>query len=156
VLYTTCTRSKAPERPCLLALQPRHLAASRIRGCTSQQRRARRWAAWDLVGVRVLSVTHSVIRCPRCGPLRPTALAVFTALPPGPFRPCPGPLPPGHRLVAVGRDACTADLRLDRAGVAVNPRTGKIPAVEERTNVPWIYAVGDVLENRQVGSGVVG
>ncbi|GIL79383.1 hypothetical protein Vretifemale_8743, partial [Volvox reticuliferus] len=52
-------------------------------------------------------------------------------------------------LLAVGRDACTSDLGLDRAGVIVDPRSGKIPVVAEQTNVPWIYAIGDVLENRQ-------
>ncbi|KXZ50183.1 NTR1 protein [Gonium pectorale] len=52
-------------------------------------------------------------------------------------------------LLAVGRDAVTSNLGLDRAGVVVDPRSGKIPVVAEQTNVPWIYAIGDVLENRQ-------
>ncbi|GLC40225.1 hypothetical protein PLESTB_000228000 [Pleodorina starrii] len=52
-------------------------------------------------------------------------------------------------LLAVGRDACTSDLGLDRAGVTVDPRSSKIPVEAEQTNVPWIYAIGDVLESRQ-------
>lgn len=51
----------------------------------------------------------------------------------------------------MGRDAVTSDLGLERAGVAFSARSGKIPATGEQTNVPWIYAIGDVLENRQVG-----
>eukprot|EP00245_Coleochaete_scutata_P002496 TRINITY_DN1330_c0_g3_i1.p1 TRINITY_DN1330_c0_g3~~TRINITY_DN1330_c0_g3_i1.p1 ORF type:complete len:287 (+),score=77.70 TRINITY_DN1330_c0_g3_i1:77-862(+) len=52
-------------------------------------------------------------------------------------------------ILAVGRDALTQDLGLDKAGVVVDGRTGKIPAVHEQTNVPHIYAIGDVLEGRQ-------
>lgn len=53
------------------------------------------------------------------------------------------------RLVAVGRDAVTKDLGLEAAGVAFNASSGKIAAVDEQTNVPHIYAIGDVLESRQ-------
>ena len=49
---------------------------------------------------------------------------------------------------AIGRDPCTDKIGLDKAGVAVNPKTGKIPVINEQTNVPHIYAVGDVLEDR--------
>ena len=52
-------------------------------------------------------------------------------------------------LLAVGRDACTSDLGLDKAGVEVNPKNGKINCGEgEQTNVPHIYAIGDVLDGR--------
>lgn len=51
-------------------------------------------------------------------------------------------------VLAVGRDACTADLGLDLAGVKTVPG-GKIPVEDEQTNVPHIYAIGDVLESRQ-------
>jgi len=51
-------------------------------------------------------------------------------------------------MLAVGRDACTAKLGLDKAGVAV-AKSGKIEATNEQTNVPHIYALGDVLESRQ-------
>uniref|UniRef100_A0A667WJR9 thioredoxin-disulfide reductase (NADPH) n=1 Tax=Myripristis murdjan TaxID=586833 RepID=A0A667WJR9_9TELE len=52
-------------------------------------------------------------------------------------------------LIAVGRDACTDKIGLDKAGVKVNPKNGKIPVNdEEQTNVPHIYAVGDILEGK--------
>jgi len=49
-----------------------------------------------------------------------------------------------HVLLAVGRRPNTDDLGLDRAGVSTDKR-GQIPVDEElRTNVPHIYALGDV------------
>uniref|UniRef100_A0A7N8X587 thioredoxin-disulfide reductase (NADPH) n=1 Tax=Mastacembelus armatus TaxID=205130 RepID=A0A7N8X587_9TELE len=52
-------------------------------------------------------------------------------------------------LVAVGRDACTEKIGLDKAGVKVNPKNGKIPVNdEEQTSVPHIYAIGDILEGK--------
>uniref|UniRef100_A0A4W4EAA8 thioredoxin-disulfide reductase (NADPH) n=1 Tax=Electrophorus electricus TaxID=8005 RepID=A0A4W4EAA8_ELEEL len=52
-------------------------------------------------------------------------------------------------LIAVGRDACTEKIGLDKAGVKVNPKNGKIPVNdEEQTNVPHIYAIGDILEGK--------
>ncbi|XP_038872335.1 thioredoxin reductase 1, cytoplasmic-like [Salvelinus namaycush] len=52
-------------------------------------------------------------------------------------------------LIAVGRDACTRKIGLDQAGVKVNPKNGKIPVNdEEQTNVPHIYAIGDILEGK--------
>lgn len=51
-------------------------------------------------------------------------------------------------LLAVGRTPCTAELGLDKAGVQV-AKGGKIDVVNEQTNVPHIYAIGDVLESRQ-------
>ena len=49
-------------------------------------------------------------------------------------------------LVAAGRRPCTLGLGLDEAGVATDPRTGRV-FVDEcyRTNVPGIYAVGDLI-----------
>jgi len=49
-------------------------------------------------------------------------------------------------MFAVGRDVCTGGMGLDKAGVQVNPKTGKIPTVNEQTNVPHIYAIGDVID----------
>eukprot|EP00824_Muranothrix_gubernata_P022142 TRINITY_DN516_c0_g1_i1.p1 TRINITY_DN516_c0_g1~~TRINITY_DN516_c0_g1_i1.p1 ORF type:complete len:491 (-),score=119.20 TRINITY_DN516_c0_g1_i1:183-1655(-) len=47
-------------------------------------------------------------------------------------------------LFAVGRDATTAPLHLEKAGVVSDPKTGKILCDEyDRTNVPHIFAVGD-------------
>lgn len=52
-------------------------------------------------------------------------------------------------LFAVGRQALTEDLKLDNAGVKVCPDTLKLSANDyEQTNVPHIYAVGDVLQGR--------
>ncbi|KAJ3602818.1 hypothetical protein NHX12_030566 [Muraenolepis orangiensis] len=52
-------------------------------------------------------------------------------------------------LIAVGRDACTDKIGLDVAGVQVNPKNGKVPVSdEEQTNVPHVYAIGDILEGK--------
>ncbi|XP_048858389.1 thioredoxin reductase 3 [Brienomyrus brachyistius] len=52
-------------------------------------------------------------------------------------------------LIAVGRDACTGGIGLDKAGVKVNEKNGKIPVNDkEQTNVPHIYAIGDILEGK--------
>uniref|UniRef100_A0A8C6UJ69 thioredoxin-disulfide reductase (NADPH) n=1 Tax=Neogobius melanostomus TaxID=47308 RepID=A0A8C6UJ69_9GOBI len=52
-------------------------------------------------------------------------------------------------LIAVGRDACTDKIGLDKAGVKVNAKNGKIPVNdEEQTNVPHIHAIGDILEGK--------
>ena len=52
-------------------------------------------------------------------------------------------------LFAIGRDPCTRTIGLDKAGVVINDKTGKIPVNEkEETNVPHIYAVGDILQER--------
>ena len=52
-------------------------------------------------------------------------------------------------VLAVGRDAVTEGLNLPAAGVEFNPKNGKIPCVDEQTNVSHIYAIGDVLDTRQ-------
>jgi pyruvate/2-oxoglutarate dehydrogenase complex dihydrolipoamide dehydrogenase (E3) component len=49
-------------------------------------------------------------------------------------------------LVATGRYADTPALALDAAGVETNARNGKIPCKHEQTNVPHIYAIGDVVD----------
>ncbi|XP_055710396.1 thioredoxin reductase 1, mitochondrial isoform X2 [Phlebotomus papatasi] len=52
-------------------------------------------------------------------------------------------------LFAIGRTALTDDLKLENAGVKVNEDNSKIPVNEsEETNVPGIYAVGDVINGR--------
>ncbi|GBM96962.1 Thioredoxin reductase 1, cytoplasmic, partial [Araneus ventricosus] len=51
-------------------------------------------------------------------------------------------------LFAIGRDACTNEIGLEKVGVQVNPKNGKLPVVNEQTNVPYIYAIGDVLEGK--------
>ncbi|XP_058164637.1 thioredoxin reductase 1, cytoplasmic isoform X1 [Dasypus novemcinctus] len=52
-------------------------------------------------------------------------------------------------LLAIGRDACTRKIGLETVGVKINEKTGKIPVTdEEQTSVPYIYAIGDILEGK--------
>jgi len=48
-------------------------------------------------------------------------------------------------LQAIGRTADTSQLGLDKVGVKTLPN-GKIPVDKEQTNIPNIYACGDVIE----------
>lgn len=48
-------------------------------------------------------------------------------------------------LFAIGRQALTRELKPENAGLELVPETFKIDAINEQTNVPHIYAVGDVL-----------
>ena len=50
-------------------------------------------------------------------------------------------------LFAVGRNPCTKDIGLEKAGVAVDAK-GYIPTVYEQTNVPNIYGLGDLLKDK--------
>jgi thioredoxin reductase (NADPH) len=52
-------------------------------------------------------------------------------------------------LFATGRLPDFQYLNLPAAGVTVSPVSGKIPVVQEVTNVGHIYAVGDVCEGKQ-------
>ncbi|MHB8763772.1 MAG: FAD-dependent oxidoreductase, partial [Deferrisomatales bacterium] len=50
-------------------------------------------------------------------------------------------------LVAVGRRPATRGLGLEEAGVAVDPRTGRVRVdAAYRTSAPSVYAVGDLVE----------
>jgi len=49
-------------------------------------------------------------------------------------------------LLAVGRKADTDKLGLDKIGVIFDKITGKIPVVNEQTNIPHIFAIGDVIK----------
>ncbi|XP_064473456.1 thioredoxin reductase 1, cytoplasmic-like isoform X2 [Ornithodoros turicata] len=49
-------------------------------------------------------------------------------------------------LLAIGRVPCTKGMGLENIGMKVNPKNGKIPVVNEQTNIPHIYAVGDILD----------
>ncbi|KAM6325413.1 thioredoxin reductase 3 [Podargus strigoides] len=52
-------------------------------------------------------------------------------------------------LIAVGRDACTRNIGLDTIGVKINEKNGKVPVNdEEQTNVPYVYAIGDILDGK--------
>ena len=48
-------------------------------------------------------------------------------------------------LFAVGRDVCTDKIGLDKTGVLTS-KNGKIPSLYEQTNVPHIYAIGDIID----------
>ncbi|XP_037092487.1 thioredoxin reductase 2, mitochondrial-like [Pollicipes pollicipes] len=50
-------------------------------------------------------------------------------------------------LLAVGRDPDTARLGLDRVGVEIHQKTGKIITRDDRTSVDNIYAIGDTVQN---------
>jgi len=50
-------------------------------------------------------------------------------------------------LVATGRYADTAKLNLESVGL-VAESNGKLVCVNEQTTVPWIYAIGDVIQGR--------
>lgn len=51
-------------------------------------------------------------------------------------------------LFAVGRRALTTELAVSAAGVKTLPESGKIAVSDECTNVPHIFAVGDVLHEK--------
>ncbi|NWI32264.1 TRXR3 reductase, partial [Sula dactylatra] len=52
-------------------------------------------------------------------------------------------------LIAIGRDACTRNIGLETIGVKINEKNGKIPVNdEEQTNVPYVYAIGDILDGK--------
>ena len=48
-------------------------------------------------------------------------------------------------LFAIGRRALTAELKPENVGLKLVEETGKIDAINEQTNIPNIFAVGDVL-----------
>jgi len=51
-------------------------------------------------------------------------------------------------MSARGRYADTHGLDLEKAGLEANPTNGKFVCQAEQTNVPHIYAIGDVLDGR--------
>ncbi|XP_012277878.1 thioredoxin reductase 1, mitochondrial isoform X2 [Orussus abietinus] len=51
-------------------------------------------------------------------------------------------------LFAIGRRALTKELKPENAGIVIVPDTGKVEDRSEQTNVPNIYAVGDVLHKK--------
>ncbi|XP_055503925.1 thioredoxin reductase 1, cytoplasmic-like [Leucoraja erinacea] len=52
-------------------------------------------------------------------------------------------------IIAVGREACTKHIGLEKVGVTLNDKNGKILVdSEERTNVPYIYGIGDVIDGK--------
>ena len=55
-------------------------------------------------------------------------------------------LPPGQTQFVVVAD--TAGLGLATVGVEASPRNGKLETTLEQTNVPNVYAIGDVLQGK--------
>uniref|UniRef100_A0A9L0TLV9 thioredoxin-disulfide reductase (NADPH) n=1 Tax=Equus caballus TaxID=9796 RepID=A0A9L0TLV9_HORSE len=56
---------------------------------------------------------------------------------------------PSLVLLAIGRDSCTRKIGLEKIGVKINEKSGKIPVNDvEQTNVPYVYAIGDILEGK--------
>ncbi|XP_029457197.1 thioredoxin reductase 3 isoform X2 [Rhinatrema bivittatum] len=52
-------------------------------------------------------------------------------------------------VIAVGRNACTNNIGLEKIGVNINPNNGKIPVNDkEQTNIPHIFAIGDILDGK--------
>merc|ERR1712200_388807 len=52
-------------------------------------------------------------------------------------------------VFAIGRDACTGNIGLDKIGVQLNPKNGKIiHDAAEKSSVAHIYAIGDVLDGK--------
>ncbi|XP_023581328.1 thioredoxin reductase 3 isoform X1 [Trichechus manatus latirostris] len=52
-------------------------------------------------------------------------------------------------LLAIGRDPCTRKIGLEKIGVKINEKSGKIPVNDvEQTSVPYVYAIGDILEGK--------
>ena len=70
-------------------------------------------------------------------------------------------------VFAIGRDACTKNIGLEEVGTAVptkqnnnrflsflqigvklNPKNGKVVHEEEKTNLPHVFAIGDVLDDK--------
>lgn len=51
-------------------------------------------------------------------------------------------------LLAIGRKGEATKLGLQNAGIWFSERSGKVEAVCERTNVPNIFCIGDLVENR--------
>ena len=58
-------------------------------------------------------------------------------------------------LFAIGREACTNDLNLDKIGLDINKANGfKIKTKEEQSiDVPWLYAIGDCIDEQTMPPG---
>ncbi|GAB6033466.1 thioredoxin reductase [Chamberlinius hualienensis] len=51
-------------------------------------------------------------------------------------------------LFAIGRDACTVGIGLENVGVQLNPKNGKVVAVNEQSSIPHIFGIGDILDGK--------
>ena len=50
-------------------------------------------------------------------------------------------------IFAIGRKPCTENIGLEKVGIHLN-KNGKIPSINEQTNISNIYAIGDILEGK--------
>merc|ERR1719193_2733181 len=52
-------------------------------------------------------------------------------------------------LFAIGRDACTDKIGLDKVGVKSNPKNLKVYVDEkDRSNIPYVHAIGDIADGK--------
>jgi len=52
-------------------------------------------------------------------------------------------------LFAIGRDACTNKIGIDKVDVKLNPKNGKVIVNEkDRSNIPYIHAIGDIADGK--------
>lgn len=51
-------------------------------------------------------------------------------------------------LLGIGRDACTTGIGLEQFDIKMNPKNNQIISENEHTSVPWIHAIGDVLDGK--------
>ena len=57
--------------------------------------------------------------------------------------------PPLSVLFAIGRDACTDKIGLDKVEVKTNPKNGKIFVNEkDGSNIPYVHAIGDIADGK--------
>ncbi len=58
-------------------------------------------------------------------------------------------------LFAIGREACTTELNLDKIGIQINKINGfKIKTKEEQSiDVPWLYSIGDCIDEQTMPPG---
>jgi glutaredoxin len=58
-------------------------------------------------------------------------------------------------VMAVGREALTDNLGLDKAGVKTNPKNKKVYTNFEQTNIDNIWAIGDVIDESSAGDRAI-
>ncbi|KAI3382640.1 hypothetical protein SNEBB_005383 [Seison nebaliae] len=56
-------------------------------------------------------------------------------------------------IFAIGRDAVTKDIGLDKIGVKLNQKNDKIITNNEKSSVDWVYAIGDCIDEKSMPDG---
>lgn len=58
-------------------------------------------------------------------------------------------------LFAIGREACTSEINLDKIGVQISKTNGfKIKTIQEQSiQAPWLYAIGDCIDEKTMPRG---